>query len=346
MPGVRCAVPVDRVPTVRSNLAASRMVSTLRLTLIGFVLVTRAAPAQTPAPRALLPIDFEHSAESRWLKKKVEASRVLDDMSTASTWRMTGTATMTFPSEPRLGDMRVMRVDMRMFTGPPAPTSNHLSAVNLRREFGGDGGAEDWRAYNRLSFWVRADIAGFPMLPLQIVLHNDGAEKVPDRYGREGIHYVTVAKDGWQHVTWEIEPLARDRVTSIEIGYWVNKMLAAPMDRVAFEIGRFELQRVEPDHHTGWDVAPGRIAFSNSGYRIGRSKTAIASDLTATTFDVVRVNANALGTVVLRARVLPTRTRLGRAQVLDFSAVNEPGRYVLRAGDVTTQPFRIGDDVW
>jgi len=51
---------------------------------------------------------------------------------------------------------------------------------------------------------------------------------VPDNYYREGIHYVTLANDKWTQVVWEIEPLARERVTAIEIGYWVNKMLALP----------------------------------------------------------------------------------------------------------------------
>ncbi|MEO6331166.1 MAG: hypothetical protein ABIV11_01630 [Gemmatimonadaceae bacterium] len=51
-----------------------------------------------------------------------------------------------------------------------------------------------------------------PVLPLQIVLHNDGAEKVPDKYYREGIHYVTLVSNKWQQVVWEIEPIARDRV--------------------------------------------------------------------------------------------------------------------------------------
>mgnify|MGYP006198315057 CR=1 FL=1 len=50
-------------------------------------------------------------------------------------------------------------------------------------------------------------------LPLQIVLHNAGADTVPDRYYREGIHYVTLARAGWQQVVWEIDPLPRDRVT-------------------------------------------------------------------------------------------------------------------------------------
>jgi len=129
--------------------------------------------------------------------------------------------------------MRVLRVDMQMFRDAPAPTRNRLSSGNLRRAFGG----EDWRAYNRLSLWINPEVRGLPVLPLQIVLHNDGAEKVPDKYYREGIHYVTLANNKWTQVVWEIEPLARDRVTAIEIGYRVNKMLAAPGDSVAFEIG-------------------------------------------------------------------------------------------------------------
>lgn len=292
--------------------------------------------------RALLPIEFEHSAEFAWLTKRVHATRTLDDMMHAETWRFTGTGNLTFPTELRLGGMRVLRVDMQMFSEAPAPTRTRLSSVNLQRPFDG----EDWRAYNRLSLWIKPEIFGFPMLPLQIVLHNEGAEKVPDRYGREGIHYVTLAKSGWQQVVWEIEPLARDRITSIEIGYWVNKMLAAPSDRVAFEIGRIELQKVEPDHHTGWNVAPGKISFSHTGYQTGTTKSAVASDLTTHDFAIVRVNDNALGEVVLSKPIRTVQTRLGAFQELDFSEVDAAGSYVIRAGDRTTRPFRIDGDVW
>ncbi|HEX6629485.1 MAG TPA: glycoside hydrolase family 9 protein, partial [Gemmatimonadaceae bacterium] len=308
---------------------------------VGLACGAPAAAAGQP-PRALLPIDVERSAEFAWLDKPVLASRVLDDMTQPASWRFSGTGRLTFPAEPRLGDMRVLRVDMTMFTDAPAPTRNGLSAVNLRRDFGG----EDWRGYNRLSLWVRADYAGIPALPLQLVLHNEGAEPVPDAYYREGIHYVTLQGEGWRHVVWEIDPLARDRVTAIEIGYWVNEMLASPGDRVAFEIGRLELQRVDPDHHTGWSVAPGTIAFSHAGYQRGSSKSALASDLTATEFQLVRLDEGALGEVVLRRPVEPVRTRLGTFQRMDFSDVDVPGRYVIRAGDVRTRPFRIGADVW
>ena len=300
------------------------------------------APAAGQAPRALLPIPFEHSAEFAWLQKPVHASRTLDDLTRPESWGLSGTARLSFPAEPRLGGMRVLRVEMQMFSDTPAPTRSRLSAATLQRAFAG----EDWRGYNRLSLWVRPEVMGVSALPLQIVLHNDGAEKLPDRYGREGIHYVTLAPGGWQQVVWEIEPLPRDRVTRLEIGYWVNKMLAAPGDRVAFEIGRLELQRVDAEHHTGWSVAPGRIAFSHSGYQPGLSKTALASGLAAPEFELLRVDGRALGEVVLRRPVQTRQTRLGTFQTLDFSEVRTPGRYVLRAGETTTPPFAIGADAW
>jgi hypothetical protein len=311
---------------------------------IVLALVTAAIPttAGSQPPRALLPIDFASSAEFGWLNKPVRASRTLDDMRDSTAWRFTGTGRLSFPTELRLDGMRVLRIDMQLFTDAPAPNRARLPAINLQRPVPG----EDWRAYNRLSMWIRAEASGFPTVPIQIVMHNDGAEPVPDRYDREGHHYVTLVRNGWQQVVWEIEPLARDRVTMIEIGYFANKMLAAPGDRVALEIGRVELQRVDPDHHTGWNVAPGRITFSHTGYQAGYSKTALASGLAATTFQLLRVNDNPLGEIVLQRPVQTIRTRLGEFQQMDFSDVNTPGTYVIRAGDLRTKPFRIDADVW
>ena len=300
----------------------------------------RSAIGQTPRP--LMPIELERSAEAGWLKKPVHAARSLDDMTSPAAWRFSGTGQLSFPTEPRRGDMRVLRVDMQMFVDKPAPTRNGLSSVNLQRAFAG----EDWRGYNRISMWIRPEVSGFPMLPLQIVLHNEGAEKVPDVYNREGTHYVTLTNNTWQQVVWEIEPLARDRVMMIEIGYWVNKMLAAPSDRIAFEIGKLELQRVDADHHTGWNVAPNKLSFSHTGYQTGASKTAVTSDSSVSDFQLVRMKDTVASTVVLRKPMQPIRTRLGDFRQMDFSEVNTPGSYALRYGNTTTPPFRIGDDVW
>ena len=43
--------------------------------------------ARGQGPRALMPIEYQNSAEFGWLKKPVLASRVLDDMTQPATWR-------------------------------------------------------------------------------------------------------------------------------------------------------------------------------------------------------------------------------------------------------------------
>ncbi len=224
----------------------------------------------------------------------------------------------------------------------PAPTRNGLAAVNIKRPFPG----EDWSGYNRISLWVRPELSGFPMLPIEIVVHNDGNEKVPDVYHREGIHYVTLQDRKWQHIVWEIAPLARDKVTSLEINYWVNKRLPDADDSVAFEISRLELQQVVPDHFEGWNVGSGSIAFSHAGYQTGSSKSALASDLAARDFQLIRLNDNAQAEVVLSKPIAVRNTRLGRFQEMDFSEVRKPGSYVIQAGAARSRPFQIGDNVW
>lgn len=284
-------------------------------------------------------ITYENSAEYRWKSKKVIASRTVESMTDPTTWAFSGTGKISFlPASSEVG-RPALRVDMDMFTDKPAPTRNQLSSVNLKRAFAG----EDWSKYNRLSFWVRPLVSGFPMLPLQIVLHNDGAVKVPDAYYREGIHYVTLDNNKWTQVNWEITPLARDKITGIEIGYWVNKMLAQPSDRVAFEIGRIDLQLVDPDNYEGWSVSPGKISFSHPGYDAAFSKTAVASGLPSSDFKIVRISEPR---VEVTKPIRTVTTRLGNFQTMDFSSVKTPGTYVIEAGNVRTKPFRIAPTVW
>ncbi|HLE57302.1 MAG TPA: hypothetical protein VJB15_09475, partial [Rhodothermia bacterium] len=188
-----------------------------KITVILCFLLPFLADAQPPAMP--MPIDYQSSAEFGWTSKKVLATRTVEPMTEAANWVFQGTGKLSFLSATGAVGRSALRVDMDMFTDKPAPTRNGLSSVNLRRPFAG----EDWTQYNRISFWIRPLVSGFPMLPIVIVLHNDGQVKVPDAYYREGIHYVTLQNDKWQQVNWEITPLARDKVTAIEIGYWVNK---------------------------------------------------------------------------------------------------------------------------
>ena len=294
--------------------------------------------AQQTAPAMPMHAKDEDGAEFRWLNKKVLDSRVLDSMEDLSTWTFAGAGEMTLTGVRAKDGQHSLRI--RSTTGvAQVDGSGEWEDLIATRKFPG----EDWSRYNRISLWVYPDVIGAPAISCSLVLHNDGAHKLPDSYN-EGRHESIILKNHmWNHVVWEIAPLDRDRVTALEFAYSLPKKFPDPGDQTILDLDQLELQRVVADHVEGWDVAPGKIAFSNSGYSIGSSKSAIASDLTAHEFSVIEQPS---GNIVLTKRVEQTSTALGKYQVLDFSELRKPGTYTIRAGDAQTRSFRIGDDAW
>jgi hypothetical protein len=89
----------------------------------------------------------------------------------------------------------------------------------------------------------------------------------------------------------------------------------------------------QPEHYEGWDVAPGQIAHNHMGYRTGFPETAFSTHLSATRFALIDVDTKQ---VALEKPLRLKKTRQGTFQVLDFSEVDRPGTYALKAGDVQT----------
>ncbi|MFZ0957977.1 MAG: glycoside hydrolase family 9 protein [Candidatus Sulfotelmatobacter sp.] len=294
--------------------------------------------AQQTAPEMPMQATYEDGAEFRWLNKKVLDSRLLDSMEDLSTWSFAGLGEMTLTDVHVKEGRHSLRI--RSTTNvAQVDGSGEWEDLVTTRKFSG----EDWSRYNRISLWVYPEIVGAPAISCSLVLHNDGSHKLPDQYN-EGRHESIILKNRvWNHVVWEIAPLDRDRVTALDFAYSLPKKLPDPGDQTILDIDQLELESVVADHVEGWDVAPGKIAFSHSGYTSGSSKSAIASDLTAHGFSVINTQT---GQIVLTKPVTQTTTALGNYQVLDFSEVHAPGTYALKAGETLTRSFRIGDDAW
>ena len=290
---------------------------------------------------------YEDGAEYRWLHKKVLDSRLLDDMENFSSWSFAGTGEMTLvevgASEPwtmtdNSAPSRVLRIHSTSNIAQ-VDGSGEWEDLVATRKFAG----EDWGKFNRISLWVYPDVVGAPAISCSLVLHNDGVHKLPDHYN-EGRHESIILKNHtWNQIVWEIAPLDRDRVTALEFAYSLPKKLPDPGDRTILDIAHLELQSVMADHVEGWDVAPGKIAFSHSGYATGSSKSAIASGLAASQFSLIDQQT---GQIVLTKAIQQVTTVLGKYQVLDFSEMRQAGSYAIRAGDTITRPFPIGEDVW
>jgi Glycosyl hydrolase family 9/Cellulase N-terminal ig-like domain len=295
------------------------------------------AQAQEPAAMPMQP-KYQDGAQYRWLNKKVLNSKPLDTMEDLSSWSFSGDGKMTLSEEHIKEGKHSLRISSLSESAKVTNDGEWQDLLATRRFTG-----EDWKAYNRISLWVYPDITGAPAISLSLMLHNDGAHKLPDSYNEGRNESIPLTNRVWNHVVWEIEPLDRDKVTALDIGYSLPKMFPDPGDRTVLYLDQLELQSVIPDYVEGWKVAPGEISFSHSGYTAGSSKSAIASDLSAQEFSVIRADT---GEIVLTKPVAQKKSDLGSYQLLDFSEIEEPGEYILSAGDISTRSFRIGDDAW
>ena len=303
-------------------------------------------------PTMPIPVDESRSALSRWLNKKVIESRLLDDMETTTTWSHYGVGEMRFTRERFFDGKQAVRLVCP--TKPEKPNTKSgrpFGECAVRRVFDN----EDWRKYNRISVRVYPDLPGFKTISLLVKLYNRGEKTVPDRYYREGLNYVNLKSGQWNQVVFEIEHLARDRVTGVEFVYRMQGNEPGATNIVCYDFDKLELQFVEPDHFEGWNVAQKRIAYSHSGYQLGSGKIAISSEISDKTFRLVD---NTTGKVLLTKPVrfvgfgetpfLPTNAPQSNLKfvVMDFSEIDKPGIFRLELGDIQTQPFKIGDDVW
>lgn len=294
--------------------------------------------AQQDAPRVPMKEVYADGAEARWLNKKVLGSQLLDSMEDAATWTFHGDGEMALADSPVKDGKHSLRIRSTQNIGKVGGAGEWEDLIASRKF-----PSENWSAYNRISIWVYPDVIGAPAISASLVLHNEGAHVLPDRYN-EGRHESIILKNHeWNHVVWEIAPLNRDKVTELEFAYSLPKMLPDPGDQTILYIDQLELEKVDADHVEGWDVAAGKIAFSHAGYTAGATKTAIASRLEAKEFSVLEQGT---GKVVLTKAAEQQKTLLGNYEVLDFSEVQAPGKYVIRAGATTTRPFEIGPDAW
>lgn len=310
------------------------------LTCMGALLLCTARPlfAQQDQPRKPLQAKLEDGAEYRWLNKKVLDSRLLDGMEDLAHWSFKGDGDMALSDAFKKDGQHSLRIRSTSNIARVAGEGEWEDLVATRKFPG-----EDWRKYNRISLWVYADVAGAPAIAASLMLHNEGAHLLPDQYNEGRDESLLLKNHAWNHLVWEIAPLDRDKITAIDFAYSLPKMFPDPGDHTTLYIDQLELQTVVPDHVEGWDVAAGKIAFSHSGYTVGSSKSAIASDLAARSFSVIDHES---GKVVLTKAVEEKKSSLGAYQVMDFSELQKPGTYQIRAGNELTRPFTISNNTW
>ena len=202
---------------------------------------------------------------------------------------------------------------------------------------------ENWEDFNRISFRIRVEARGVRKVCGRLMFHNDGSIKLPDPYHRDGVHAMNLIPGETTEIHLEIPTLPRDCVTAVVLDFYCGGCETDPTlgNELTAEISDFLLEEVENTEVTiGWLPAPDRIVYSFSGYRCEGEKKAVVLGREGEPFLV----KDTAGTVVLEGTVCSAGFH--GLSLMDFSELRQPGRYVLETGNLKTEDFEIGSDIW
>ena len=156
-----------------------------------------------------LRVEEERAMETRLLKKKVEREIVLWD---GSPEKIRGNG----KGEAEISDgvLRI-RANCRESSWPETENPNGIYATFGDYTVSLELGGADFRDFDQISFWIRADCDGIHSPMIRLGIENDGEEKVPDPYSREGFHTVSLKNGVWSRKVWSISEVPRDRLTKL-----------------------------------------------------------------------------------------------------------------------------------
>lgn len=199
---------------------------------------------------------------------------------------------------------------------------------------------EDWSGYNRLRFQVRPACRGLHTVSLSAWVKNEGAEKVPDAFGRTGQHMMNLENDVWNDCIWEFSSMARDCISQLEFRYRLSGSDTGFGEKAVFEIKNIVLEKTEEEKCQGWEPEKGAICHDFCGYFPQEPKTAV-TDRTEGSFCVVEAET---GKAVMEGEIKTAEFSGTAFGVMDFSPLKKEGGYRLRINEQETGEFWIGKD--
>ncbi len=264
---------------------------------------------------------------SRLLKKQVYSSKTINSLETTSNLKSQD-GEISVDNEFLFNNKPTVKVTYPVASG----------CTRIRLNFEGD----DWRDYNRISFYIYPKKNGLDVSHASVELKNDGQMKYPRPNMIEGLHFITLKANQWNHVVWEIPEIPRDKITMFQFNFLAPGKQANMEETSIAYLSSLELQNVDADKFKGWET-DGKIAFCHSGYRVDDVKCATVSNIIADEFSLLDYKTNK---TVFTAKTIPVVTDIGNFLNLDFSDFKKAGTYILKCGESLSFPFKIENTHW
>ncbi|MCR5753478.1 MAG: glycoside hydrolase family 9 protein [Acetatifactor sp.] len=201
---------------------------------------------------------------------------------------------------------------------------------------------ENWEKYDRLRFVIRPECDGVYVTEVTVGLWNDGVQKIPDAYGREGSHVVTLRNHEWNDCIWEFGSMPRDAVIHLSFAFRRNGREASGGERILYRVKEISLEQTGHRFRDfGWKCDEGAILYPATGYMTSGKKTAV----TAIRDEVFYIVSDDTLTVSYKGEPRKVLFDNQDFYVLDFSELKTPGRYHINIGDKRTPMFVIDENV-
>lgn len=279
--------------------------------------------------------DLEDAAETRWLKKPVKEIKELSLTEDFYKIYLDGPGTLSLSRDKTISGNGSATITVPTTLAVKNDHNRAYACTELYRPLEN----ENITHYNRLSVWIYVEAPGFHCLYLTMSVHNAGKNIMPTPGRFEGTHYPCLAPGEWHHVVWEIPYIYRDCVTAISMGVSLIGNLPEGAKETSVYFDKLQLEVVEEENYLGFDLRKDAIAYCHSGYRCGLAKQAVVQRCEQNRF----ILTNEQGQEVFSA---DARELKDGFKVLDFTSYDIPGRYTLHIGELSSQPFYIGDEAY
>ncbi|MCQ2142085.1 MAG: glycoside hydrolase family 9 protein [Bacteroidales bacterium] len=283
-------------------------------------------------------------AYSRWLAKPVTDSRripLTTDGSSASV-SVIGPATISIDKALTYTGDGSVRLDCAASTARKKDTNRNYGTPEIFCPLGG----EDISEWNRISCQVYVDAPGYYTSFLGFKVYNEGEhiEPVPGRF--EGEHCFTVIPGRWTRIVWEIPDIYRDNVKGISVNIMMMGETSGSDSRMSLYLDDLRLDKVDADPTRGFQIRPGAIAYSHSGYKSGLRKQAVfcSHSPEPVRFRIIDKQTRRRA-FAAESIVTPAGNSL-YYHTLDFTDLQKEGLYYIKTPDITSDVFPIGDKAY
>lgn len=293
--------------------------------------------------------DPARSFETMSLQKKVLAAQPLIAATEMANWKHSGLGKISKSLTQTISGKGSLRMEFPTFTGKRAKGSpsdpDYATYGNCAATL--TVGGQNWEKYNRIVFQIYPDCDGARVINVDFYINNRAQATKAGFNRQDGDHLVHLENRKWNSCFLDLDEYQRDNIAQIGFSVSLKGKDQTTGDSVIYYIDQIELQQIEnPEQVSGWQPGENKLVYSTSGYQLNGPKTAIVNlGETGQKNGFSLVDA-ASGQSVYSGKVNQQTTTTGTYSVLDFSDFNKPGNYRIKVGDISSQPFRIGENVW